>query len=174
MPKLLKIAITGPESTGKSTLARDLARHYRTIFVPEFARFYLEAFSANYSATEVLEMARGQMVTGQALLEQAEKILLFDTDLSVFKIWYEHAYGECPEWLNQAFTQQTYDLYLLMNIDLEWQPDPLREHPHLRDYFFQKYYNLLTEQGFPVQVISGQAEKRLATAIKYIDELLLQ
>lgn len=174
MQTLLKIALTGPESTGKSTLVAALAKHYQTIFVPEFARFYLETFSVQYTASEVLEMAKGQMVSVKALSEQASKILFVDTELSVAKIWYEHSFGDCPTWLNQAFAQQDYDLYLLMDIDLPWQADPLREHPHLRAYFFQKYYDLLSQQGFPFQVISGNSETRLQKAIVLIDNLIEQ
>ncbi|MCU0444672.1 MAG: ATP-binding protein [Microscillaceae bacterium] len=169
---MLKIALTGPESTGKSTLAQQLARHYRTIYVPEYARYYLESFGAEYSEAQVWEMARGQISLEKALLTQASDILFLDTELTVMKVWLENAYQFCPDWLLSAQKNQNYDLYLLMNIDLPWQPDPLREHPHRRAYFLAKYEAELQALGANYRLISGTADQRLHYAIQIIDELL--
>jgi NadR type nicotinamide-nucleotide adenylyltransferase len=169
---MLKIALTGPESTGKSTLAQQLAQHYQTVYVPEYARYFLEVFGANYSESQVWEIARGQITLEKALLSQARRVLFLDTELTVLKVWLEHAFNHCPEWLIATQKSQNYDLYLLLDIDLPWQPDPLREHPHKRAYFFEKYQAELTALGANYQIIRGSENERLDLAIHWIDSLL--
>jgi NadR type nicotinamide-nucleotide adenylyltransferase len=177
MPKfiyftMLKIAVTGPESTGKSTLAQQLAQHYQTVYVPEYARYFLEIFGANYSESQVWEIARGQITSEKALLPQAKQVLLLDTELTVLKVWLEHAFNRCPDWLITAQKAQNYDLYLLLAIDLPWQPDPLREHPHKRAYFFEKYQSELQNLGVNYQIIQGSENERFDLAVQLIDDLL--
>ncbi|NJL15023.1 MAG: ATP-binding protein [Microscillaceae bacterium] len=167
---LIKIAITGPESTGKSQLSAQLARHFQTVFVPEFARYYLPELARPYEAHDLLSIARGQLVMEKALESQANTLLFLDTEMLVIKVWHEHAYHSCPEWISQRLAQQAYDLYLLMDIDLPWQADPLREHPHLRTYFFEKYRQLLEASAFPYQIISGQGPARFDQAFEAITQ----
>ncbi len=168
-PTLFKVAITGPESTGKSTLAAQLAAHYQTVFVPEFARYYLPHIDLPYQAQDLQQIALGQRAFEQALEPQAQQVLIADTEMLVMKVWYEHAFGESPAWLEEALQAQHYDLYLLMDIDIAWQPDPQREHPHLREYFFELYHQLLKKYQFSYKIISGNDEERLKNAIHCID-----
>lgn len=169
---LFKIAITGPESTGKSTLAAQLATHYQTVFVPEFARYYLPFIALPYQAQDLKHIALGQLAFEQALLPQAQRLLIADTEMLVMKVWYEHAFGESPAWLEKALQTQHYDLYLLMDIDIAWQPDPQREHPHLRAFFFQRYQQLLEERQLNYKIISGNNEERCQNAIDWIEGYL--
>ena len=169
---LIKVAITGPESTGKSTLAQQLAGHYRDIWVPEFARTYIAGLSRPYSAADVEQIARGQLALHQQACAQASRFVFADTDLLVIKIWMLHAYGCCPEWILQALGQQEFDLYLLMQVDLPWEDDPQREHPHLRAYFYNWYKRELQAYGFPFVEIGGSQKARRRNAIQAIDHYL--
>ncbi|WP_022824272.1 AAA family ATPase [Hymenobacter norwichensis] len=173
---MLRVAITGPESTGKTTLSRQLAAHYRASWVPEYARTYLEENGANYTLADLEAIARGQLAAeAQAAAEahaQGHAVLFADTDLLVIKVWAEHAFGQCPAWILQRLQQQRYDLVLLPNIDLPWEPDPLREHPHLRQHFFEVYHQALQDLQVNFAVISGTAEARFGQARQLVDALL--
>ena len=163
-----RIAITGPESTGKSTIAQQLAAHFNTQWIPEFAREYIAALERDYTLSDLENIARGQLELQQQAEAQNPEILFTDTELLVIKIWSENAFGTCPEWILEALQNQQFDLYLLMNIDLPWEPDPQREHPHLRPYFFDLYKAELEQLNFPYKVISGSEEQRFKAALKAI------
>ena len=169
---MVRVAIVGPESTGKSTLAAQLAAHYQTIWVPEYARAYLERLGRAYTAYDVARIGRGQLALEAALASLASRVLVCDTNLLVVKIWMEHAYQTCPPWLTRHYTAHRYDLQLLMQIDLPWQEDPQREHPHLRRYFFDWNQRELERQKAPYQIIAGSAERRYQSAVQIIDALL--
>lgn len=171
---MLKVAITGPESTGKSTLSQQLAAHYNTVWVPEYARTYIETLDRAYTLQDLEQIAKGQLALEARIKEEANRILFADTDLLVIKIWSEHAFGKCPDWVLQKLKQQDYNLYLLMGVDLPWEPDPQREHPHLRQYFYDWYKRELEALQVPYLEISGQHETRLEKAIGRVDELLRQ
>ena len=171
---MLKIAITGPESTGKSTLSEQLANHYQTIWVPEYARTYIGNLHRDYTLQDIEAIARGQLQQEQELQARASKILISDTDLLVLKIWSEHAFGQCPAFILQQLQQQNYNLYLLMGVDLPWEPDPQREHPHLRQFFYDWYKRELQTMGVPFAEITGQQQERFENATQHIDALLQQ
>lgn len=167
-----KIAITGPESTGKSQLARQLATHYNTIYVPEYAREYINILERPYNKQDILEIAKGQFAKEKELESKAKKYLFCDTELIVTKIWCEHKYGNCHEWILEMINKNKYDLFLLTDIDLPWQEDPQREHPDLRKYLFQLYYDELRERNFNFKIISGLKEDRLRNAIRAVESIL--
>lgn len=165
-----RIAITGPESTGKSTLAQQLAAHFNTLWVPEFARDYIAGLNRNYTLTDLENIAHGQLERQRQAEAQNPEILFTDTELLVIKIWAENAFGTCPAWILQALQNQRFDLYLLMNIDLPWEPDPQREHPHLRPHFFHLYQTELERLRFPYKIISGTQTQRLTAALNAISD----
>ncbi len=167
---LKKIAITGPESTGKSLLARQLAKHYQTNYVPEYAREYIDKLNRPYNKQDILEIAKGQISKEKELESKANKFLFCDTELIVTKIWCEHKYGDCHEWILKMINENRYDLFLLTNIDLPWQPDPQREHPDLRKYLFKLYYDELRERNFNFKIISGLKEDRLKNAVRAVED----
>jgi len=169
---LLKVAITGPESTGKSTLAQQLAAYYNTIWVPEYARSYIAALPGRYTLPDVENIARGQIENYRQAIPQANKILFADTDLLVIKIWMLHAFGTCPAWILEALEKQEFNLYLLLNVDLPWEPDPQREHPHLRQFFYDWYKRELQAYQFNFVEISGSAEKRFQNAVSSVEKLI--
>ncbi len=168
-----KILILGPESTGKSTLAKDLADYFGEPWVPEFAREYLENLDRDYDYQDLSTIAKGQLLAEINAAEQAENFLFCDTDLRVIHIWSSHRFGKTEPWILDKIDSRIYDLILLTDIDLVWEPDPLREHPQpeMRLYFFEKYLELAEESGFPFKIISGPREMRLKKAIEAISKL---
>lgn len=165
----LKIAITGPESTGKSCLAAGLARHYRTVFVPEYARKYIEMLARPYVWGDILKIAMGQIASEQAMMKKTDSMLFCDTELIVTKIWSDVKFGKCDPWILGMIKENRYDLFLLCDIDLPWEEDPQREDPDRREFLFDLYTKELTGYGFPFFVISGSGDQRLQNAVKVIE-----
>jgi NadR type nicotinamide-nucleotide adenylyltransferase len=167
-----RIAITGPESTGKSRLAEELAIHYQTAWVAEYARKYLEKIMRPYDYEDILQIAVGQLDNENKTAENANKLLFCDTDFTVTKIWCEFKYNKCHQWINEQFKYHKYDLYLLCNTDLPWEFDPQRENPNERETLFQIYHQLLKDSALPFVIINGTGAERTNNAIKYIDNIL--
>ena len=166
-----RIGIIGPESTGKSTLSEQLAGHFNTQWVPEFAREYLRNIEMPYEEKDLLTIAKGQKDSEEQLAKTAADYLFCDTTLIVIKVWSEHKYGRCHPWILEQIDRMKYDYFLLTSIDLPWEPDPLREHPDRREYFFEVYRNCLDEQALPYAVVEGNHRQRLDTAIRAIEEI---
>lgn len=169
----LRIAVVGPESTGKSTLSGQLAEYYRTVWVPEYARTYLDYLQRPYTPADVEGIARGQLAAEDEAAGRANGLLICDTNLTVIQIWFEHAYGYCPDWIRRVNRERPYALHLLTNIDIPWEPDPQREHPELREYLFHRYRHLLVALPAPFCVISGDANERLRQAVAAINQRLI-
>jgi NadR type nicotinamide-nucleotide adenylyltransferase len=158
-----KIAIVGPESTGKSTITQQLARHYKTLWVAEYARYYCEALTNMY---------HGQVALEESILAMAEKDFVFcDTTFVTVKIWSDEMLGETPQIVLDNLPKRTYDLYLLMDIDLPWQEDPLRDFPHMREHFMQIWHRELKNLNANYVVVSG-LEDRFENAVKVVDGFL--
>ena len=171
---MLSISLTGPESAGKSTLAAQLAAHYGTAWVPEFARAYLEQQGPNYTLADLDAIARGQLAAEDAAASQATRLLVCDTDLLVLKIWAENAFGTCPAGVLAALAQPRYALTLLLAPDLPWAPDPLREHPDpaQRWHFYNLYRAELVSRKWPFAEIGGPPAQRLAQALAAVEAVL--
>ena len=167
-----KIAITGPESTGKSLLAEQLAAHYHTAWVPEYAREYLEKLGQQYEEEDILLIAQGQLDHEAIQLKKATNYLFCDTEMLVTKIWSEVKYYRCDPWILHTLENHRYDLYLLCDIDLPWQYDPLREHPFQRQFLFDLYFNELKNRRFPYTLVYGTGNNRLQSALKAIENFL--
>ncbi len=166
--KVIRVAVTGPESTGKSRLAEELAIHFHTTWVPEYAREYLSTLQHHYTIEDIIAIAKGQKENEQQAVQHSRGLVFCDTDMLVTKIWAEHAFHQCPEWIEKSFTEDPYDFYLLCDVDIPWMQDPLREHPHLRSFFFSWYEKELIRAGFPYGVVSGSGHKRTANAINLL------
>ncbi len=169
---ILKVVLTGPESTGKSTLSKKLAAHYQTVCVPEYARSYIAALDRPYNSEDILQIAKGQLKLEDEFSSKASKILFSDTALLVPKIWSEVAYGFCPDWIENQLISREYDLYLLMSPDIDWKPDPQREHPHFRVQLFEMYKDVLQKLHTPYVIIEGTYKNRLEMAIQAIDDII--
>lgn len=167
-----RIAVTGPESTGKSVLAESLALHYHTVWVPEYARTYLKDLDRPYHYEDILKIARGQLQSETEAVAQASGLLFCDTELIVTKIWSEFKYGKCDLWIPEQINQHPHDLYLLCDIDLPWEFDPLREHPGHRKDLFRLYLKELESRNLNYGIVSGTGAKRLENALSIIKEKL--
>lgn len=168
---MIRIAITGPESTGKSWLAERLAGHYQTQWVREYARQYLEEINRPYNYDDILLIAQHQLEMENSFLSNTD-LLFCDTDFCVTTIWCNVKYGKCHPWIKSELDRNNYQLYLLCDIDLPWQYDPLREHPEMRAELFGMYRNLLEAHSFNYRVVKGNGETRLENAIGFVNEYL--
>ncbi|MEM9022535.1 MAG: ATP-binding protein [Bacteroidota bacterium] len=168
-----RISIIGPESTGKSTLAQQLAAHFGTVHVPEFAREYLEQLDRPYNRGDLETIARGQMALEDARAREAHRFLFCDTDLIVIKVWADYKYGTCPDWIAQRLIHRPHHHYLLCNIDLPWEADVQRENPEEADRqrLLRMYERELISHGFPHDRISGQGAERFASALAALNDL---
>lgn len=172
MKHIPKIAVVGPESTGKSTMANYLAAHYQTIAVPEYARGYCENLTEACTWQDEINMFYGQLALEEELLPQANNILICDTTFITVKIWSDEMFGRAPQEVLDELPKHPYDLYLLLNIDLPWQDDPLRNFPTKRQYFMDVWYTELNALNAKYIVISGTGESRYLDAVKAIDLFL--
>lgn len=166
----IRIAVTGPESTGKSSLAQQLAEHFNTAFVEEYAREYINNLDRPYTEDDILAIARRQLLNEEEAAARAGRFLFCDTDLTVCKIWSEVKYKRCHPWIAENTLSHPYPLYLLTDIDLPWEDDPQREHPHMRQYLFDLYKNELDSRGVRYEIVSGAGEERLKCALAYIEK----
>lgn len=162
--------VIGPESTGKSTLSNALAKTLQTVWVQEYAREYLTRLPRPYEESDLPEMAKGQLKLEDEELKQAHRFLICDTDLYVYKVWSEHAYNRCDRRILEQIAVRKYDLYLLTDIDMPWEDDPLREHAgnYWRNYFYHQYKDIVMNSGVPWVAISGNEEERLQKALQCI------
>ncbi len=167
-----KIAVVGPESTGKSTISKQLAEHYLTVWVPEFAREYCEKLTLPCTWQDEINMFHGQLKLENQLLPQARNILICDTTFLTVKIWSDYTFGNSAQEVLDELPKHPYDFYLLMDIDLPWQEDPLREFPNLREYFMQVWHTELQALEANYKVISGSHTERLENAVKAVDYFL--
>ena len=167
-----KVAVVGPESTGKSTLSAALADHYQTVWAPEYARGYLDQLMIPYDQRDLIKIAHGQLRLEDEWAMSAKGLLICDTNLVVIKIWSEFKFGECNEEIIKKMQSRKYDLHLLTDIDLPWEPDPLREHPDKRQEIFKLYEAELKMQNVPYTIIRGRDDQRLSSSIQAVDKLL--
>ncbi len=170
--KVKRIAIVGPECTGKTDLSGFLAQHYQTKWVPECARSYIDKLNRPYSKDDLVAIAQAQLFLEDRLAEQANKVLICDTNLVVIKIWSEFKYGNCPPAITNEMLSRKYDLHLLTFIDIPWTDDPQREHPDKRELLYDLYKTELTRSATTFVEIKGSQGLRRKTAIDAIDSVL--
>lgn len=175
--QLIKVVLYGPESTGKTTLAKQLAAHYNTLWVPEFMREYLqEKWNSEkklVTKEDLIPIAKGQLKLEEQASQQIENLLICDTNLLELKVYSEYYYnGFCPSEIKEEATKNNYSIYLLTYIDTPWEADDLRDRPENREEMFRIFEAELKEQSFPYQVLKGNQKERFENAIKIIDELL--
>ncbi len=161
-----KISVTGPESSGKTTLARQLAAFFGAPCVPEYARIYLALLGRPYTASDLPAMAAGQARWEDTLAALNPPLLICDTDILVVKVWSEYKYGTCHPSILALWQQKRYDLHLLCRPDMPWQYDPLREHPDQRWELYEIYRRELLAAGAPFVEIGGDEVERLRAAVE--------
>ena len=174
---IVKIVLFGPESTGKTTLSEQLARHYNTVWVPEYAREYLQDKWNNERKTcepkDLLPIAEGQMRLENELAQKATDLLICDTDLLETKVYSEAYYlGYCDPVLEKYALENQYDLYFLTYIDIPWEMDDLRDKPNERERMFLYFKETLEQYNRKFVILKGDKKTRLKTAVEHIDNLL--
>ena len=170
---MFKIALIGPESTGKTELASALAEHYNSLWVPEYARQYIENLGRSYTYEDVCRIAEKQIEQENYFLSHTdlnEKCVFFDTELIITKVWFEYAYKKVPEFLANQLNSSFFDYYLLCSPDLPWLPDSVREHGDDRDFFFDWYRKEIELLKKPYAIINGSGKDRLQCAINALEQ----
>jgi nicotinamide riboside kinase len=176
---IIKVAVTGPESTGKTMLCETLAKHFNSPCTNEFARTFLEARGNIYVKEELLEIAIGQLQLEQQAIDEVKlknirasselhqpSFVFCDTDLNVIRIWSEIAFNACDNKILNLISRNHYDLYLLCKPDIAWIYDAQREHPEpeMREKIYHHYRDMLIFQNLPWMEINGSFENRIETA----------
>lgn len=167
-----RVSVFGPESTGKSTLAARLAAHFGTALVPEYARTHLEARNAPPEASDMVAIARGQIASEEALVRNAQRLLITDTDPLLTVIWSRTLHGDCSPWIIEQAAARRYDLTLLTDVDVPWVPDPVRYLPDDRAPFFARCEAALREHQRPYVTLRGSWDERFSQARGAIEALL--
>lgn len=172
----LKIVLFGPESSGKTTLAKQLATHYHTLWVPEFMRTYLQKKwddeKQRVNKNDLIAIAQGQIASENLAAPNAQKFLFCDTNLLELKVYSEYYYnGYCPETILEASKQNHYDHYFLTHIDTPWVPDDLRDRPYDRQKLFRIFESELQKKSLPYSVLMGDEKERLQKAIQVLATL---
>jgi len=168
---MIKVAIIGPESTGKSELAKALAAHFDSPWVEEYAREYVQNLEREYDFADVFAIAKKQIE--QELYYENEyggnaAYVFFDTELIITKVWFEYCYKQVPDFVVERLGKGFFDFYLLCTPDLPWEPDPVREHGSDRDCFFDWYKREIEYLKKPYTIITGRGDERLQNAIEAI------
>jgi nicotinamide riboside kinase len=171
--RIVKIVISGPESTGKTLLTEFLADHYHTVCVPEYAREYIGGLTRPYCYDDVEQIALKQIELEKFFSEKATQILFYDTWLIITKTWFKVVFGRYPDWLDNKIRDSLIDLYLLCYYDIPWVPDPLRENPgKMRKKLFNIYQEEINRTGVPIRIIRGKGVDRYQNALKIVDLFL--
>lgn len=170
------IVVTGSESTGKTTLASQLAHHFGATWVPEYARAYvierLATTGIPLTASDVEPIARGQIAAEDRARAESQGLVVLDTDLVSTVVYARHYYGACPPWIERAALERRADLYLLCDVDVPWVADPARDRPHRRDDMHAAFATTLDAFGVRYITIRGTWDERLATAVAAVTAVL--
>jgi NadR type nicotinamide-nucleotide adenylyltransferase len=170
--KRIRIALIGPESTAKSTLSEQLAKHYTTVWVKEYAREYLAEINRKYTLDDIVEIAKQQLQKEEEQVKIANNFIFIDTEFINAKVWCMDVFNTCPTFISDTIIKHKYDLFLLTYPDLVWEPDPLRENPNRRTFFFNWYEQELKSINANYTVIKGLNETRLNNCINAIENYL--
>ena len=166
------IVITGPESSGKTTLARHLITEFDLPYIPEYARVYLESISRDYTPADIINIAIGQVALVESISAAFpdRPYLILDTWMLEIRIWVQYRFGEIPDVIEKLYREHLPVLYVLCTPDIAWAHDPLRENPHDREELFGLYQTAIEESLVPYIVISG--ERRENQAVQGIHDFL--
>jgi NadR type nicotinamide-nucleotide adenylyltransferase len=171
--RILKVAVLGAESTGKSWLCENLAARFHTAWVQEYAREYFhDSDIYNYTLRDLEIIAAKQLSLEDESEKKANGILFCDTTLITLKIWAELEFGECPPSVTAKMDKERYALYLITENDVAWETDPLRQNKHSRSLLKEMNMREVISTGMPYVIVAGQEEKRLHAAIAAVDRIL--
>ncbi|MBR8534639.1 ATP-binding protein [Carboxylicivirga sediminis] len=166
------VVFTGPESTAKSSISKQLSDIYGGQWVPEYAREYVEGLNRPYTYQDVEKIAIHQKDSYERVLGLGQSLVVFDTFLIITKVWFAEVYNSVPEWLEELIGSVSIDLHLLCYPDIEWIDDGIRENESKRLYLFERYRSELENYNFVYEVIKGNGESRIEQAKYHINQLL--
>jgi NadR type nicotinamide-nucleotide adenylyltransferase len=177
-----RVCVVGAESSGTTTLARDLAAHYNTVWVPEYGRLYTErlretginTFAYEWKTEEFVHIAEQQQADEDRLAAQADRVLICDTDALATCIWHQRYVGTWSKEVEEIANRKRYALYLLTDCDIPFEFDGVRDGQHIRPWMTKRFSEELTKRGYSWTLVKGSREQRLAKAITEIDKLLVQ
>lgn len=169
---LTRICLFGPESTGKTTLARDLAAHFGAGLVPEFARAYLEQRDGAFTYPDMEAIGRGQLALQQKGESETNGLLFCDTDLLTTTLWSRWFFGRCSPWLEKEAAAQTFDLTLLTCVDVPWVADIVRYLPEEREAFYGQCVQALRAHRREFVTVAGDWDQRREKAVVAVERLL--
>lgn len=170
---VIRVVLTGSESTGKTTLGERLAAHFGVALVPEFVRGFAERKGGSIEFSDHGPIAHGQMALENAHIARGGRLVVQDTDLLSTVVYCRHYFGTCPSWIESAARDRRPDVYFLCEIDVEWVADGVRDRGHMREEMQQLFRDAVARSGAPYVVISGGVDERLERATEAIDALLL-
>ena len=165
---MIRIAFTGPESSGKSTLAQAVSETLGGTYVEEYARVYLETYGPDYDVDDLETIVQGH---SEAIVNSTNSLQLIDTDFIVFKIWSEYKYDAASPLIHRLVSENWFDLHILCAPDIPWEPDELRENPDDRDELFLQYVETLEKFKKPYLIVEGAHQKRLKKVTEAIKQL---
>ena len=173
----LRIVLFGPESTGKTTLAKQLAEHFNTLWVPEYMREYLQqkwdTEGEKCTVDDLIPIAEGQMLVENETAKLVNELLICDTNLLEISVYSQYYYnGFCPEQIKKYAKENTYDLYFLTSVDVPWEIDDLRDSPDERQKMFRTFETQLKDYHLQYEILIGSEVERFESAVKIIIELL--
>jgi len=164
---LARVVITGPESTGKTALAKALSEKWGSLWIPEYARQYVENLDHPYNYDDVVAIAEHQIAEEIGVGSRIRQgVIFFDTWLIITKVWLEVVFGKCPEWITDHIRSSKIDLFLVCNTDLPWVADAVRENGgEKREQLLQIYCDEIRSFGFPYEIITGFGPVRMENAM---------
>lgn len=173
IPTSFRVVITGPESSGKTTLSMALSKHLKVPLVPEYSRIYLtELGEKAYGIKDLQAIAKGQLQAAQKAQPSGSKLCIEDSDLLTLVIWCEEKFGRNPDSIQQAWDKHPAHLYLLCAPDMPWEADPLRENPEDRDRLYGLHRQRLVQRQLPFIEMSGSHASRMTTALEALNTYL--
>jgi NadR type nicotinamide-nucleotide adenylyltransferase len=174
-----KIVLYGSESTGKTFLAKSLAQHFQSIWIPEFARSYYEIRNSetelkleNNQISEYKDISQttiGQIILEDSMNSSNQKYIFLDTNILSLIVYSKHYFGKVPSWLEKKMEERHYDLYLLTNLDIEWKADSLRDRPFEREKMHELFENELIKRNLNYYEVKGKNEKRVQQSIEIVN-----
>lgn len=168
----MKIAFTGPESSGKSSISKAVAKQLNGTWHAEYAREYLLERGGIYNFDDIEQIAIEQERMREG---EPNGLSIHDTENTVLYIWSIFKYQKCSPVIETLLAQQKYAHYFLCSPkNIPWEDDPLREHPNQREELFRIYLNTLKERQFNYSILEGSQQERLEQAVKIIKQLQAQ
>jgi len=172
---IIKIAVIGAESTGKSELCEALAKHYNTVWVPEYAREYFNHSDIyNYTLEDLVIIAKKQIEAENELLKSARKFLFCDTTLITLKIWAQLEFKQTPAFITDMLGKIKYQHYFITANDMPWVKDELRQNKFSRDSIMRENIKEVNDLNGSFSIIEGLNEQRLQNAKTILDERFMK